>query len=227
MDENPHPRHVFAHPMSGFHSADPLMPVAPPARRALRFALILGAHVAVLWGGFEAATRPELRTAAKQLMVSLIEAPLPEEAPPQVVPPPPVPQPTRVAKPLPVAVAAEAPAPVEAVEAAPQPAPPAVELTAAAVTEARFDADYLSNPKPVYPVASRRLGEEGKVLLRVKVSPGGTPAVVEIKHPSGFPRLDAAAKAAVERWRFVPAQRGDDAIESWVTVPIVFSLNTA
>ncbi|MBU1236703.1 MAG: energy transducer TonB [Gammaproteobacteria bacterium] len=213
--------------MPGFSSADPLLAVETPIRQAVRFAVILAAHVAVLWGGFQAATRPELRTAAKELMVSLIEAPLPEVAPPQVVPPPPVPQPTRKPKPLPVAVESKAPAPVETVEAAPQPPQPATELTAAAVTEARFDADYLSNPKPVYPIASRRFGEEGKVLLRVKVSPGGTPTAVEIKRPSGFPRLDAAAKTAVERWRFVPAQRGDDAIESWVTVPIVFSLKAA
>ena len=96
-----------------------------------------------------------------------------------------------------------------------------------AVIAARFDADYLSNPKPVYPVGSRRLGEEGTVLLRVKVSPGGTPINVEIKRSCGFPRLDEAARLAVEQWRFVPARRGDEAVESWVSVPIVFSLQTS
>ena len=33
-----------------------------------------------------------------------------------------------------------------------------------------------------------------------------------------------AAREAVARWRFVPARRGDIAIESWVLVPIVFKL---
>ena len=31
-------------------------------------------------------------------------------------------------------------------------------------------------------------------------------------------------REAVARWRFVPARRGDSAIESWVLVPIVFKL---
>jgi periplasmic protein TonB len=139
-------------------------------------------------------------------------------------------RPLPVEAPQPVLTAVpEAPAP--AISVAPQPpAPPVAEVAPPSppvVTAARFDADYLSNPKPVYPVASRRLGEEGKVLLRVKVSPGGTPLVVELKQSCGFGRLDEAAKSAVERWRFVPARRGDEAIESWVSVPVVFSLQAS
>jgi protein TonB len=94
----------------------------------------------------------------------------------------------------------------------------------AAVTDARFDAAYLGNPEPVYPIASRRLGEEGKVRLRVKVRADGTAERVEISQSSGFDRLDEAARAAVERWRFIPARRGEDAIESWVIVLVRFSL---
>jgi protein TonB len=126
------------------------------------------------------------------------------------------------------AVAPQPPAPptLPPIDAAPAPAPPAP-AAPPAVTAARFDADYLSNPKPVYPVASRRLGEEGKVVLRVHVSAEGTARAVEVKHSCGFSRLDEAAKAAVEQWRFVPARRGADAIDSWVSVPIVFSLQSA
>ncbi|MBL8423926.1 MAG: energy transducer TonB [Candidatus Accumulibacter phosphatis] len=90
----------------------------------------------------------------------------------------------------------------------------------------RFDAAYLHNPKPVYPVASRRLGEEGRVLLRVRVSAQGLPAEVDVKQSSGFPRLDEAARAAVERWRFVPARRGTEAVEASVLVPLQFSLDS-
>jgi protein TonB len=96
----------------------------------------------------------------------------------------------------------------------------------APVTAARVDADYLHNPKPVYPVFSRRMNEEGKVQLRVRVSADGAALEVEIRQSSGFPRLDAAAREAVAKWRFVPARRGDDAVESWVGVPIVFKLDT-
>ncbi|HNH24426.1 MAG TPA: energy transducer TonB, partial [Accumulibacter sp.] len=38
--------------------------------------------------------------------------------------------------------------------------------------------------------------------------------------------LDDAARAAVEHWRFVPARRGNDAVESSVLVPIQFDLRT-
>jgi len=92
------------------------------------------------------------------------------------------------------------------------------------VTPPRFDADYLSNPAPAYPAISRRLGEQGVVLLRVRVTAVGTAAEVRIERSSGSGRLDSAAIEAVQRWRFVPARRGTDAIEAWVLVPIEFEL---
>lgn len=91
---------------------------------------------------------------------------------------------------------------------------------------ARFDADYLQNPKPAYPHISKRLGEEGKVLLRVFVTANGLAEKIELRASSGFHRLDQAAQEAVARWRFVPAKRGEQAVTAWVVVPIVFSLNS-
>ena len=168
----------------------------------------------------------------------------PEPEPPPVVRPPepaqpphkpvvkkPTPKPV-VKKPAPVTEsptalsAAEEPAPPP--PPPPAPAPPAAAPTATAapatVTAARFDAAYLNNPRPGYPALSRRLREEGQVTLRVLVSPDGQPAQVELRSSSGSERLDRAAREAVARWRFVPARRGDIAIESWVLVPIVFKL---
>jgi protein TonB len=147
--------------------------------------------------------------------------------PPPVIAPPPI-MTAAAETPAPAAsfaVAPQPPAPpaLPPIEAVPPPSPPAPPV----VTAARFDADYLSNPKPVYPVASRRMGEEGKVVLRVHVAADGAARAVEVKQSCGFPRLDEAAKAAVEQWRFVPARRGGDAVDSWVSVPIVFSLQSA
>ena len=95
---------------------------------------------------------------------------------------------------------------------------------ATTVSAARFDAAYLQNPHPAYPTLSRRLGEEGKVLLRVRVSPDGRAAAVDVEKSSNFERLDETARQSVARWRFVPAKRGDEAIEATVIVPIVFRL---
>ncbi len=91
-------------------------------------------------------------------------------------------------------------------------------------TEAGFTADYLHNPAPVYPPSSRRNGEEGRVLLRVRVSAAGQAEAVDVQHGSGFSRLDDAAREAVANWRFTPARRGAQAIASTVIVPITFRL---
>jgi protein TonB len=94
--------------------------------------------------------------------------------------------------------------------------------TEPALTAARFDADYLHNPAPAYPAQSRRLKEEGTVLLLVRVSVEGAPLSVEIRNSSGFERLDEAGLQAVRQWRFVPAKRGSENVAASVLVPIQF-----
>ena len=87
-----------------------------------------------------------------------------------------------------------------------------------------FDAAYLQNPPPAYPPMSRRRREQGRVLLRVFVSAGGTAERIEIRESSSHERLDQAASEAVQGWRFVPARQGDKPVAAWVLVPITFSL---
>ncbi|WP_319238492.1 energy transducer TonB [uncultured Propionivibrio sp.] len=92
------------------------------------------------------------------------------------------------------------------------------------LVQARFDADYLRNPAPAYPSMSRRLGEEGKTILRVHVLSDGSADQVDIKTSSGSLRLDESAQRTVGTWKFVPAKRGGTPVESWVLVPITFRL---
>ncbi|WP_373975748.1 energy transducer TonB [Chitinibacter sp. SCUT-21] len=87
-----------------------------------------------------------------------------------------------------------------------------------------FHANYLSNPKPPYPPASLSLGEQGVVYLRVLVSAAGLPEKIELHKSSGYPRLDAVAQSTVQRWRFVPAKKGDEAVAGTVVVPVNFSI---
>jgi periplasmic protein TonB len=94
------------------------------------------------------------------------------------------------------------------------------------IVEPRFDADYLKNPAPTYPRASRRLREQGMVVLRVLVSSQGAPEIVELHTSSGYTLLDTSALETVRRWKFVPAQLAGHAVEAWVIVPIEFSLTT-
>jgi protein TonB len=101
-------------------------------------------------------------------------------------------------------------------------APPAPAL----VSPPRFNADYLNNPAPAYPPMSRRIGEQGKVVLRVHVNERGLPDDVQVNASSGSPRLDTTALETVRQWKFVPARRGDTPIDAWVLVPISFSLRS-
>ncbi len=183
-------------------------------------------------------------------MVDLIEPPKPPQ--PVVEPPKPKPvvnrpvpqpkQPVRASDPVPVptpavptsadpVVASSTPSPVarevpvpmgptsQPVAAAPPPKP-------VAILDPKFDAAYLNNPAPSYPSVSRRLGEQGKVLLRVHVDEQGTPTSVAVRTSSGFERLDNVALETVRRWKFVPAKRGNDPVSAYVIVPIVFNLRS-
>ncbi|MBS1160061.1 MAG: energy transducer TonB [Proteobacteria bacterium] len=172
-----------------------------------------------------------LREMARPLAVRLVEAVRPAEKPP--APPPKMPpkaQPKMLKAPVLATAAPSAPSSFVVPEQPPVPVAPVVVANpnpAPAVeplVEARFDANYLSNPKPPYPSASRRLGEAGTVYLRVHVSAEGQAHKVELKTSSGFPRLDQSALDTVAQWRFVPAKRGSTAVTSWVVVPVVFSL---
>lgn len=168
------------------------------------------------------------------LSVSLL-SPTPELAPQaEIVAPKPKPverRPQPVAQPTQLAASAESPAPTP-IAVLPAPtfvAPPAtVAATVAAPvakpSQPRFDADYLDNPKPVYPAISRRLGEQGRVVLRVNVTSDGASGEVQLHTSSGSPRLDQSALDTVRRWEFVPARLGTEPVAAWVLVPIAFTL---
>jgi periplasmic protein TonB len=139
-------------------------------QRSSLLLIVVGLHVGLFLLVMAAKTiAPQIME--MPLIVDLLPAPQLEE-PPQAKPlpvakPEPVrkPQPTpKVPTPVLETTSSEVPAP--AAPTAPPveaPAPPA----APAVSQARFDADYLRNPPPPYPPLSRRMGEEGKVILRV------------------------------------------------------------
>jgi protein TonB len=212
-------------------------PVPFARLRLVSLASVVGVHLAALWGLAAWSMQPQPSVEPRVLSVSFLTAePVkpPEPLPPAPPPPKPVvqpkPKPLITAKPEPLpdpivaptppppaeaepaeAIAAYAPPSAPAEKGEPMPAPP------------RFDIDYLNNPSPAYPAMSRKLGEEGTVLLRVLVSATGDALNVELDRSSGHARLDDAARRAVRKWRFVPARRGEQAVDGWALVPITFS----
>ncbi len=154
-------------------------------------------------------------------------------APPKAAPPVPLQvHPLEISEPQPLPVPpvliAVTPSPDAPVVVATQAPPPQAmpRVDEGTVVQPRFDADYLQNPAPVYPILSKRRREQGKVMLRVLVGVNGQPENIEIQKSSGFERLDAAALETVRHWKFVPARRGETAVAAWALVPISFSLNS-
>lgn len=233
----------------------PALPATATGTRVVAAVIALVLHAgAVAYLLLAGAPPSRLVVPPKPIVVTLVDVPKPKPPQPVIEPPKPrpvlqrpVPQPPR---PAPIAEVPPVPTPPaeapviasptptasaqrEVAPAPPQPAPVAVAPTPgpappppAPVVEPRFDAAYLNNPPPSYPSVSRRLGEQGKVLLRVHVDEQGMPTSVVLRTSSGFERLDNVALETVRRWKFVPAKRGNDPVSAYVIVPIVFNLRS-
>ncbi|MES2939869.1 MAG: energy transducer TonB [Pseudomonadota bacterium] len=226
------------------------LPSPGPSNPSRRNVAIAGGvvlfHVAALWALQTGLLRRAVEVVIPiALMSEIVTPPTPKVEPPPPAPPPPEPvkQPPKKAvlppapqpvarpdtPPSPRAVTATAepqpPAPPIAAPVAPAPspappappAPPKVELPSTS-------ADYLQNPKPAYPPMSKRLGEQGKVVLRVLIGTDGTAQQAEIKRSSGFERLDQAGLDTVKKWRYVPGKRNGVPEAMWFDVPINFVL---
>ncbi|TCP08413.1 outer membrane transport energization protein TonB [Crenobacter luteus] len=214
--------------------------------QTLAFSGVLLAHVGVgaLLVGIAQARDVVVPPKVESLtMISLAPAPqpAPRPAPEPQKRPEPKPAPHKVAQKAPKPQApklltARAPAatatPTFTAPAEPAPAPQSAPAAAGgekadkpvAVTPPTHRGGYLNNPRPAYPPLSLELGEEGKVLMRVLVSAAGRAESVEVAKSSGFPRLDRAARTAVQEWRFTPARRGDEPISFTYTFAVDFSI---
>ena len=85
--------------------------------------------------------------------------------------------------------------------------------------------DYLDGPPaPAYPQSARSRRQQGKVIVRVVISPTGMPSSVDVLQTSGFDALDRAALDAVRRARFRPYAENGIAFEALVDIPFDFVL---
>jgi protein TonB len=222
-----------------------------PAQRGALLVTIAALHVAA---GGALLQVPEVREAVAQatpLFVSLI-APTriePTPPPPQVVPPP---RPPRARPPERVVAAPPAPTPTPtppgfvvpltepeppvrqpepavavAVAAPPAPIPeppPPAPAQPQPKTIPSSAVQYLEPPSPTYPAQSKRLGETGRVTVRVFIDPTGAAKDVRVDRGSGHPRLDEAALVAVQRARFKPYTENGLPLAGWAFIPIDFEL---
>ncbi|PYP22445.1 MAG: hypothetical protein DMD53_02535 [Gemmatimonadetes bacterium] len=63
---------------------------------------------------------------------------------------------------------------------------------------------------------------QGRVVLRMLVRSDGSVAQVNVVESSGSQVLDEAAVNAAVKWRFAPASRDGQPVESWAIIPIRF-----
>ena len=82
--------------------------------------------------------------------------------------------------------------------------------------------EYLQAPQPIYPALSKRMGEQGKVLLRVLINEKGLAEMVTVMTSSGSARLDEAGRQAVLRALYKPHLEDGRAIAVYAIVPINF-----
>lgn len=85
--------------------------------------------------------------------------------------------------------------------------------------------EYLRQPEPRYPPQSRKLREQGLVVLRVLIDERGAASRIEVESSSGHARLDLAAREAVARAAFRPYIEDGLPRRALVLIPIEFSLN--
>jgi len=79
--------------------------------------------------------------------------------------------------------------------------------------------------KPHYPLASKKLREQGLVVVRLCVNQQGIVDGVDVYKSSGFPGLDHSALKALAQWRFTPiAINSADLYSQCFQTPVQFTL---
>jgi protein TonB len=71
---------------------------------------------------------------------------------------------------------------------------------------------------------SRRLGESGRVIVRVLISANGRVREAHLYQSSGHDRLDNAALQTVLDWRCQPVLQGGEPQAAWRSAPVDFVL---
>lgn len=224
----------LAHSYGAAHACADCLPTG--VRRTITV-LVCVAHVVAIYGLLQIGAVREAVREAVPIFAGLIDS-LPPPIKPEAASSPPTvrriaPPPIIAARSVPIQATPESVTPSEPAETVVAPdAPPAPAVAAPApVAQPRMlaatEVGYLEPPRVSYPPVSRRLGEEGRVLLRVLVDPQGNPAQVVLSQTSGHARLDEAATSAARRARFRPYTENGVAQTVWVLLPIVFTLEAS
>jgi periplasmic protein TonB len=152
------------------------------------------------------------------------ERPPPPPPPPEFTPPPPafVPPPEIHVEPPPPPPKSTA-ITVVTPEKPLAPPPPPVPVAEAVRIMPKIDAKRSQEPE--YPPTSRRLGEQGSLVLQVLVDTDGRVLDTKLVQGSGFERLDQAALDGVKTdYRFLPGTLDGKPQQMWYTFKFTWKL---
>jgi protein TonB len=79
-----------------------------------------------------------------------------------------------------------------------------------------------ADPDAFFPPASRERGEQGKIVVRVRVAANSCPTAFGVVVPSGYPDLDAAALKVAESTSYKAAVEGGKAIAAEIQFKVSF-----
>ncbi|KAF1703069.1 energy transducer TonB [Pseudoxanthomonas suwonensis] len=168
--------------------------------RIIGIAFVIALHLAALMLLLIPAVAPKAeKEKERAILVTLVDAPPPPEAPPIDVPEP---RPTDVFQ---------------------EPSPPAPPAPVADIAASVDISSKNMNP-PRYPPAAARAGIEGEVILVIDVDANGNVTNVTVEKSSRNRDLDRAAIEAARKWRFNPATVGGQKSAGRVRVPVNFTL---
>ena len=206
-------------------------------------AMVAGVHAVLFYFAYSGMMSRMVDAALPQaVLVTFVAPPPPPKAPPpaapKVVPLVQLPPPVLPSVPVPVVQIAPQPNIVtvtqSAVPAEPRPVQVATVNTPAAPVAAVVSTpktitsgvEYIQAPQPVYPQISKRMGEQGRVMLRILVNEKGMPDQVVVHTSSGSARLDEAGRQAALRAQFKPHMEDGHAVAVYVIVPLNFQLSS-
>src|SRR5690606_18578422 len=148
----------------------------------------------------------------------------PPPPPPQVETPPPYVPPPDIAFDLP-----PPPSSSTAIrQVTDRPTPPPPPEPKPVVREApEIDPRFRRRFQPNYPPTSKRLGEEGSVVLQVLVGTDGRVQDAKVQESSGHSRLDEAALNHAKRaWRFTPGTEDGKPVTVWHSIRVTFKITS-
>ncbi len=207
---------------------------------------VVAIHAALFYGLWQQKTTP-LPEQTVTLFADFITAPVPETTPKKTPEPPPAKlQPIKKPEPKPKQPRLVSKAPALPDEPAVAPPPPEPEPVLEPEIDQIPEPEVVTRPTqmqtgpvtltselsvscpklsaPNYPPLSRRMGEEGKLVLRVELDETGQIDKAEVISSSGYARLDNAALETVKSWQCQPPLRDGQPMRAIALQPFNFVL---